>query len=272
MHSAHVTTSLAARAAARRLIDAAARREPCAPVRDLIGADDVRLAYEVQQLVTRTRQEAGARPVGRKIGLTAPAVQAQLSVDQPDFGMLFDDMDASDGHIGMAGLLQPRAEAEVAFVLADDLDDPQLDLTAVRRAIAHAVAAIEVVDSRIAGWDITFGDTVADNASSGRFVLGGSRRELDGFVPASVAMEMTLDGQVVSTGSGAECLGDPLHAVLWLARKARDLEDPLRAGEIILSGALGPMVPVRAGSVVTARISGLGSVSATFVAASKEQS
>jgi 2-keto-4-pentenoate hydratase len=199
--------------AAERLQAAARTGVPCPPVRDLIGAADAGLAYAVQQRLTGDRLAAGARVVGRKIGLTSPAVQRQLGVDRPDFGVLFDDMDVSAlDAVPSARLLQPRAEAEIAFVLGEDLADGPLDAGQVRGAVRSAVAALEIVDSRIAGWDITFGDTVADNASSGLFVLGGSRVSLEEFEPAEAAMRMYLDDELVSEGTGAACLGDPLAA------------------------------------------------------------
>lgn len=249
--------------AADRLRRAARDHRPCPPVRDLIGSSDVNAAYAVQRELTRARAAAGARIVGRKIGLTSPAVQRQLGVDRPDFGVLFADMAYTDGaKVPMGRLLQPRAEAEIAFVLGRDLDAPGAD---VRAAIAYAVPALEIVDSRVAGWDITFADTVADNASSGLFVLGDALIPLERFEPAEARMSMTLDGEVVSTGSGADCLGDPLRAVAWLAGTARELGDPLRAGQVVLSGALGPMRPVESGNEVAAHITGLGTVRAVFV-------
>jgi 2-keto-4-pentenoate hydratase len=251
--------------AARRLADAAAAGVACAPVRDLIGDDDLAAAYAVQSLNIAARIAGGARVVGRKIGLTSPAVQEQLGVDQPDFGWLFDDMDLTGAdEVPMSLLLQPKAEAEIAFVLAEDLAEGPLDEAQIRASVAYAVAALEIVDSRIAGWDIRFGDTVADNASSGLYVLGTERRTLDEVAPVDVEMTMTIDGQVVSTGTGAACLGDPLNALAWLARTAREYGEPLRAGQVVLSGALGPMRDVHPGAVVSATISGLGSVTATF--------
>ncbi|MFE3229693.1 2-keto-4-pentenoate hydratase [Nocardia sp. NPDC059228] len=251
--------------AARRLAEATATRRPCRPLRDLIDADDAHGAYRIQKQFNALRVATGTAVVGRKIGATSEAVQRQLGVDQPDFGVLFSDM--AFGHraeIPMARLLQPRAEAEIAFLLGADLCDGPLDDAQCRRAVGAAVAALEIVDSRIAGWDISFADTVADNASSGVFVLGEQHRTLDELEPAEVAMRMEIDGEVVSTGTGAACLGDPLHALSWLARTARDFGDPLRAGQVILSGALGPMRPVHAGAVVDVHIHGLGHVSASF--------
>lgn len=251
--------------AADRLQEALTGGTPCPPVRDLIGADDTLAAYAVQQRLTANRLASGSRAVGRKIGLTSPAVQAQLGVDKPDFGVLFDDMAFGEGEVlPMSRLLQPKAEAEIAFVLGEDLADGPLDEAQARAAVEYAVAALEIVDSRVAGWDITFGDTVADNASSGLYVLGDQRRTLDEFEPREVEMRMLVDGEVVSTGNGAACLGDPLTALSWLARTAREYGDPLRAGAVVLSGALGPMHPVHPGAAVSAEISGLGTVTTRF--------
>lgn len=249
--------------AAQRLLDAARTGTPCAPVRDLIGSADVAAAYAVQRELTDLRLRTG-RIVGHKIGLTSPAVREQLGVDQPDFGVLFADMDVSAlDPVPVGGLLQPRIEAEVAFLLGADLTG---DFTPadVRAAVDTMAPALEIVDSRIAGWDISIADTIADNASSGLFVLGPERVRLDTLQPVDVQMEMSVDGVVVSKGSGAACLGDPLAALAWLAAAARDLGDPLRAGQVVLSGALGPMVLVTPGMRVTATLTGLGTVATTF--------
>ncbi|BDD84783.1 putative hydratase/decarboxylase [Tsukamurella pulmonis] len=237
--------------AARRLLTANDLRSPCLPVRDLIGPVDVTAAYAVQQLLTQDRIERGGVVVGRKIGLTNRIVQQQLGVDRPDFGVLFADMDYSGRAIPCTALLQPKVEAEIAFVLGEDLDG-ELTIDAVRRAIASSHAAIEVVDSRVAQWDISYADTVADNASAGVYVLGD--RLPSGVDSSSVRMSMSVNGEPASAGYGTDCLGGPLNAVLWLAETARDLGEPLRAGHVILSGALGPMVPVRPGDHVEARI------------------
>ncbi|MFG2948403.1 2-keto-4-pentenoate hydratase [Streptomyces adustus] len=250
--------------AASRLAAAAEGRTPCAPVRDLLGTEDLDAAYRVQRLLVDRRLNGGARVTGRKIGLTSPAVQRQLGVDQPDFGVLFDDMDLSGREVPAGLLLQPKVEAEIAFVLGADLDSAELTPTDVRAAVAWAVPALEIVDSRIEGWDITLTDTVADNASSGLYVLGENRLALDAFEPRATTMRMHVNDTLVSEGDGAACLGDPLNALLWLARTAHAFGDPLRAGQVVLSGALGPMAAVTAGDRVHAEISGLGTVSATF--------
>lgn len=265
MDSPTLSREQAVAAAADRLLEAARSRVPCAPVRDLIGTDDVDAAYAVQERATAARVARGAVVVGRKIGLTSPAVQEQLGVDQPDFGVLFDDMLYVGGDVlPVDEVLQPRAEAEIAFVLGDDLATGPLDAAQVRAATGYVLAAIEVCGSRVAGWDISFGDTVADNASSGVFVLGPHRVPLGDRDLRTVGMRMSIDGIEVSTGDGSACLGDPVEAVVWLARRARELGNPLRRGQIILSGALGPMRPIAPGSTVRADLAGLGSVTFTY--------
>ncbi|MET8427914.1 fumarylacetoacetate hydrolase family protein [Nocardia sp. NPDC004860] len=238
---------------------------PVEPVRDLLGVGDIARAYAVQEELVARRIAAGGVVVGRKIGLTSPAVQQQLGVDQPDFGVLFADMDFSGAvEVPSRRLLQPKVEAEVAFILRNDLDSGDLDYAQIREAVDYAVAALEIVDSRIANWDITLTDTVADNASSGLFVLAGKKLTLDKFEPRAVTMRMYIDEVQVSEGNGAACLGDPLEALAWLARTAREFGNPLRAGQVVLSGALGPMAAVAPGTRVRADIGPLGSVFATF--------
>ncbi|MGW0707525.1 2-keto-4-pentenoate hydratase [Streptomyces sp. NPDC002643] len=251
--------------AVARIVTALDERRPVAPVRDLLGEHDIAAAYAVQRELTRRRLDAGAVVVGRKIGLTSPAVQKQLGVDQPDFGVLFADMDVSgEREVPSGRLLQPKAEAEIAFVLKEDLAEGDLGPEQVRAAVDYAVAALEIVDSRIADWDISLTDTVADNASSGLFVLAERGLGLDEFEPREATMRLYVGDQLVSSGNGAACLGDPLGALAWLARTAREYGEPLRAGQVILSGALGPMVPTPPGTRVRAEISSLGEVTATF--------
>ena len=243
---------------------------PCPPVRTLLPAGDIPAAYAVQAAWVATRVAAGDSVAGRKIGLTSPAVQAQLGVSQPDFGTLLATMECAPGALVDAGrLLQPRIEAEVAFTLARDLDMPDIGVAEVLAATESVAAALEIVDSRIAGWDIDIVDTVADNASSGLFTLGTERRPPGQLDLAGCRMRLWRDtgseaAQEVSAGSGAACLGHPAAAVAWLAATARSYGQPLRAREVVLSGALGPMVPVRAGDRFTAEIDGLGLVTASF--------
>lgn len=255
--------------AAQRLQQAARTRLPCAPIRDLVTTDDpdeqVAFGYAVQRLLTETSLESGRRVVGAKIGLTSVAVQQQLGVDQPDTGVLFADMARTeDAVIDLGDLLQPKIETEVAFLLGADLDATDLTVDQVRAAVDSAVAAFEIVDSRIANWDIRLIDTVADNASSGLYVLGADLRPLAELDLPAAAMTMAADGETVSTGTGAACLGDPCLALRWLARRAVETGSPLRAGDVVLSGALGPMVPVAPNTTYHATIAGLGDVRATF--------
>jgi 2-keto-4-pentenoate hydratase len=251
--------------AAQRLEEAYATRTPCAPIRDLLGESDIAAAYAVQRRQIDHRTAVGARVIGRKTGLTSRAVQQQLGVDQPDFGVLLDDMDVTaEPQVPSIRLLQPKAEAEIAFVLGADLTEGDLHVAQCRDSVAHAVAALEIVDSRVADWDIRITDTVADNASSGLFVLGEQTVPLTEFEPVEATMRMFLDGEQVSEGTGAACLGDPLNALSWLARIARDYGQPLTAGQVVLSGALGPMVSAPPGCTVRAEISTLGEVVADF--------
>ena len=236
-----------------------------APLRDALEATDSAGAYQVQAINTEYWQAAGRRIVGRKIGLTAKAVQAQLGVDQPDFGVLFDDMViANGGVLRRDQVIQPKAEAEVALVLARDIDDPGATRESVAAAVAYAVAAIEIVDSRIADWKITFADTVADNGSSAFYVLGDEQKPLAGLDLYTCGMVLEVNGAVASIGAGAACLGHPLEAAAWLARPLAAVGQPLRAGDVILTGALGPMVTLNPGDRIEAKIGGLGSVAFHF--------
>ncbi|WP_243057488.1 2-keto-4-pentenoate hydratase [Nocardioides sp. SR21] len=266
-----MTSPDAIAAAVARLTQAQETRVPCAPVRDLIGTDDLDAAYAVQQGLVQGRLAAGATVVGRKIGATSEAVQTQLGVNQPDFGYLLDVMDVSAGAdgdpISMRTLLQPRVEGEVAFRLGRDIDPPdgaEITIDVVRDAVEVALPALEIVDSRIADWKIGFTDTVADNASSGLFVVGTDGRSLDELEPRDVTMSLTINGEERSAGNGAACLGDPLEALRWLAVQAQRYGEPLRAGQLILSGALGPFVPFAPGDRVVATISGFAPLSVTF--------
>lgn len=245
------------------LTEAAKTGIPCPPVRQHVA--DIDTAYEVQRRLTAARVETGARRVGAKIGLTARAVQQQFGVYQPDFGVLFDDM--VHGHtepLRRNSFLQPRAEGEIAFVLDRDLDKPGATVADVLRATDFVLAAVEIVDSRIAGWDLTITDTVADNASSGAVVLGTTPFRLDGLDLARVGMTLHLDGEPVSFGAGHACLGSPVVAVAWLARELARRGQPLSAGDVVMSGALGPMVPITGAGRYRLALDGLGEVEAVI--------
>ena len=258
--------SEAAARAAGALREAAASGTPCSPIRDILGDGATAAdAYAVQEINTAHGLAAGRRLVGRKIGLTSPAVQRQLGVGEPDYGMLFADMAyGEDEPIPPGAVLQPKVEAEIALVLDRDLDDRQTTVADVIRATAYALPAVEIVGSRIASWDIRLADTIADNASSGLYVLGGPARRLDGLDLRGCQAEMRRGGEVVSTGRGADCLGSPLQAAVWLARRMVSAGRPLRAGDVVLTGALGPMVAAAPGDVFDATILGVGAVRVLF--------
>lgn len=246
-------------------MEASETRRPIPPLRETFPAFTVDDAYAVQQLLVDRALAGGGRIVGRKIGLTSKAVQTQVGVDQPDFGTLLADMAYGDTEeIPFARVLQPKVEAEIALVLERDLAMERATLADVITATAYALAAIEVVGSRIANWNIKFVDTVADNASSGVFVLGGTPKRLTDFDARDCEMTLERRNEQVSTGTGAACLGHPLVAATWLANTLARLGAPLRAGDIVLTGALGPMVTVAPHDVLEARISGLGTVRAVF--------
>jgi 2-keto-4-pentenoate hydratase len=235
------------------------------PIKDELSQATLDEAYRVQQINTDFHLQSGRFISGRKIGLTSPAVQKQLGVDQPDFGMLWSDTEYQDGEeIPFSRLHQAKVECEVAFVLGQSLTKTSTGIGDVMRAVDYVVPALEIVGSRIADWEISIYDTIADNASSGMYVLGGSPRKLDGLDLRLCGMVVEKDGEPVSTGCGAACMGNPLNATVWLARTMIEKGTPLLEGDVILSGALGPMVNVSPGVAFTGRINGLGSVRANF--------
>jgi 2-keto-4-pentenoate hydratase len=251
--------------AANLLWSAAQTRQPCSPVRELLKDAGPDAAYAVQEINTKRRLAAGARLAGRKIGLTSAAVQKQLGVDQPDYGMLFADMAVADGEqVALSRLMQPKIEGEIAFVMGRDLDVSTPTIADLLRAVDFAVAAIEIVDSRIKNWDIRLIDTIADNASAGMYVLGTQPRLLRDVDLVQCGMVMERRGEPVSFGAGQACLGNPLAATLWLATVMARVGRPLKAGDTIISGALGPMVAAAAGDLFECRISNIGSVRVAF--------
>jgi 2-keto-4-pentenoate hydratase len=239
--------------------------ESIAPIRADIGEDNITSAYEIQTINTAHWCEQGRAICGRKIGLTSLAVQKQLGVDSPDFGVLFADMARTDvDDIETSRLIAPRIEAEIAFVIGRDIDGPGLTMADMLGSIEYLVPALEIVDSRVRDWDIGLTDTIADNASCGLFVLGTERRSIEGLDLRSCGMVMEDSTGPVSFGVGAACLGNPLNACLWLANTLIEFGSPLKEGDLILSGALGPMVSVKPGDSYFARIGNIGSVSAHF--------
>lgn len=253
--------------AADKIFEAARSKVSCEPVRDLLLAGDIRAAYAVQDINTDRWLAAGRKIIGRKIGLTSKAVQTQLGVDQPDFGILYDDMLVKNGgSVSMQKLMQPKAEAEIAFVLKSGLTKSSHSESDIIAATDYILPAIEIVGSRITNWNIRITDTIADNASSGMFVLGTSKRSLKETDIINCKMAMTKGGQVVSSGIGSACLGSPIQAAIWLADTMQKVGRPLAAGDVVMTGALGPMVAAVAGDSFEAQIDGLGTVKVAFEA------
>lgn len=252
--------------AALALRQAATSGKPCEPVRTLFAPGDVEAAYRVQHFNTAHELAQGRRIIGCKIGLTSPAVQKQLGVDQPDYGVLFADTCHADGaEISLSRILQPKAEAEITMRLGRDLATPGFTMLDVIAAVEALLPSIEIVGSRVRNWDISIVDTIADNASAGALVLGWQPAPASQVDLRLCGMVMNRNGEQASTGIGAACLGNPMNALLWLAQKMLAHGTPLRAGDVVMTGALGPMVPVAPGDWIEARISGLGSVHARLV-------
>lgn len=263
--SAVVETSV--ESVAQALRSAELSQTPISPIRPQLGgeSDDLDIAYAVQEINTQRALDQGRRLVGRKIGLTSVAVQKQLGVDSPDFGMLFADMAYGDGEAIPAGLLiQPKVEAEIALVIHQDLTQQKHSYADIINATAYALPAVEIVDSRIENWKISLIDTVADNASSAAFILGSKPVKLENLDLVNCKMVMTRGEEVVSQGVGKACLANPLNAAVWLADEMVRRGRPLLAGDIILTGALGPMVVANPGDEFKVEIEGFGSVTAVF--------
>ncbi|MGF6904748.1 2-keto-4-pentenoate hydratase [Paraburkholderia sp. GAS348] len=234
-------------------------------ISETFGIEGIDAAYAVAEINTRAAVAAGNRIIGKKIGLTSKAVQQQLGVDQPDFGVLFDDMEYLTGAVVPAGrLIQPKAEAEIAFVFGRDLDDEVISWGRFLQGVEYVLPAIEIVDSVINDWKITLVDTIADNASCGVYVLGDTPHRISDVDLVACQMRCTVNGDLASQGSGAACLGNPLYAAWWLAKTLAIRNQPLRAGDVVLSGALGPMVAVSSGAQIDVQIDGLGSVSCSL--------
>ncbi|MFT3801986.1 MAG: fumarylacetoacetate hydrolase family protein [Burkholderiaceae bacterium] len=252
--------------AARAIRKARSERKSIERISETYSISGLEAAYAIADANTRLHEADGHRIVGKKVGLTSVAVQKQLGVDQPDFGILFDDMEFLSGsEVPMSRLIQPKVEAEVAFVIGADLGAEPPSWGEFVRAIDYALPAIEIVDSVIDDWKITLVDTVADNASSALYVLGDQPVGIGRVDLAAVPMSMRIDDRVRSEGKGAACLGHPLRAGWWLARTMAARGRPMRAGEVIMSGALGPMVAVEQGAQVIADLGPLGRVDCKMI-------
>jgi 2-keto-4-pentenoate hydratase len=247
---------------AERII-AAYKGEAIPPVRESL--ETVPNAYAVQQATVRLWLSQGRRIVGRKIGLTSKAVQSQLGVDEPDFGVIFEDMVVENGGVVAAGSVkQPRVEAEIAFVLGSDLDRANISAEDVMAATSYVCPALEICGSRIQKWDIKIADTIADNASAGMIVLGKSAGKLKLDELPAVQVRLSQNGAVAQEGRGAACLGNPAIAVAWLAETLARFGEGLKAGDIVMSGALAAMLPASPGDRFEADFGSFGSVAVSF--------
>lgn len=222
-------------------------------------------AYHIQQRMIARRLEQGEQVVGKKIGVTSAAVMNLLGVGQPDFGYMLDGMIYNEGEsIPIDSLIQPKAEGEIAFMMKRDLMGPGVTAADVLAATEGVMACFEIVDSRIRDWKIKIQDTVADNASCGVFVLGDRLVDPRDVDLATCGMVLEKNGEIACTGAGAATLGNPVNAMVWLANTLGSLGIPLKAGEVVLSGSLGPMIPVKAGDNLRVSIGGIGGCSVRF--------
>ncbi|MGQ9594361.1 MAG: 2-keto-4-pentenoate hydratase [Anaerolineae bacterium] len=248
------------------LLQAWETRVPVDPLTERFPALTVAQAYEIQLAGIRRRLEGGRRVVGKKIGLTSKAMQDLLGVHAPDYGHLLDDMVVPNGQaVPVSRLLQPRCEGEIAFLLKRDLVGPGVTVGEVLAATEAVLPALEIVDSRVRDWRIQIQDTVADNASSALLVLGDKLTPVHGLDLRLVGMVLEKNGQVMATGAGAAVLGHPAAAVAWLANKLGEFGVALKAGEVVLSGALTAALPIVAGDAFRAEFDRLGSASIRFV-------
>ncbi len=248
------------------LFEALQGRKTLAPLTSRHPDITIADAYAVQQRMTARRLSAGERVIGKKIGVTSKAVMNMLGVYQPDFGWLTDGMVYNEGEaIPADTLIQPKAEGEIAFMLKKTLKGPGITAADVLAATDGVMACFEIVDSRIQDWKIKIQDTVADNASCGVFVLGDRLVDPRDVDLATCGMVLEKNGEIVATGAGAAALGHPANAVAWLANTLGQHGIALEAGEVVLSGSLGIMVPVTAGDNLRVTIGGIGGCSVRFV-------
>ena len=251
--------------AARSLYDAEVTRKAIPPLTETLEGLSPEDAYRIQLALVARKLREGARVVGHKIGLTAVAMQQLLGVDQPDFGHILDTMMVADGAtVPRDTLIYPRVEAEITFVLRHELRGPGVNVAQVLAATQYVMPSLEIVDSRIADWKIKLSDTIADNASSCRMVIGGTGTPVDGIDLRLVGMVMEKNGEVINSAAGAAVLGNPANAVAWLVNKLAEFDVGLNAGEVILPGALSAAVTVQAGDTVRATFDRLGTVSVRF--------
>lgn len=251
--------------AAQRFLSASQDFKPIDPLTETYPEITVKEAYHIQLNTVEMRLANGRKVVGKKIGLTSPAIQQMFNVAEPDYGHLLDDMLVYQGlGLDASRLIQPRIEGEIAFILERDLMGPGVTPTEVIKATAGVTAALEIIDSRVRDWKIKIQDTVADNASSAAFVLGAKLMPLKGLDLRYVGFVMMKNGQLATAGAGAAVLGTPPQSVCWLANKLGEYGISLRAGEIILSGSAAAAVAVQTGDSIRLTVDRVGDVECYF--------
>lgn len=222
-------------------------------------------AYYIQLETVKLKEAQGRSVIGKKVGLTSKAMQKMLQVDEPDYGHLFDDMKVESGDVvDTKTMIAPRIEAEIGFMLKDDLVGPNITFLDVIMATDYVVPTLEIIDSRIADWKIKLIDTVADNGSSAKVVIGDGKKNLESIHLRTNGMILKKNEEIVATGSGAAALGHPAEAIAWLANKLSDFNITLQKGELILPGALSGALNVEAGDTIKADFGTLGVVEVTF--------
>lgn len=247
------------------LYEALVSRRVLEPLTNRYADITIEDAYHIQQRMIARRLDKGEKVVGKKIGVTSAAVMNLLGVRQPDFGYMLDGMIYNEGEsIPIDTLIQPKAEGEIAFMMKKDLLGPGITAADVLAATEGVMACFEIVDSRIRDWKIKIQDTVADNASCGVFVLGDRLVDPRDVDLATCGMVLEKNGEIACTGAGAATLGNPVNAMVWLANTLGRLGIPLKAGEVVLSGSLGPMIPVKTGDSLRCTIGGIGGCSVRF--------
>lgn len=260
-------TSEAVEQSTRSLLEAYRTHQPVPPLVSTFPDLTIDDAYQIQLAQVVQWVADGRRVLGRKVGLTSPAMQAQMKVSQPDFGHLMDDMFFAEHAPVPAGrFLQPRAEPEVAFVLGRDLVGPGVTVAAAAAAVDFILPALEIIDSRIADWQIGIVDTIADNASSGGVVLGSTARRIGEIDLRLGGCVLHRNGEIAGTGAGGAVLGSPLNSLAWLANTLGARGEGLQAGQVILPGSITASIPFEPGDVITATMAGLGSVTAVIAA------
>ena len=252
---------------ASELFDSLKQQKIIQPLTDRYPEIDIKDAYQISRQFLSFREAVGEKVIGKKIGVTSSVVQEMLGVDQPDFGFLTDAMRVQNRSTFSIedSLIQPRAEAEIAFILKEDLFGPGVSKEDVIAATDKILPCFEIVDSRIENWNIKIQDTVADNASCGIFILGEGHCSPEKFSMEELSVEVTKNGKFLSAGQGSAVQGHPAQAVAWLANTLGEYDIPLLKGEVILSGSLVPLEPAKAGDKFSMELKGVGTCEINFI-------